>query len=343
VKYDSSGTAQWARSVVVGPAASSFNSVAVDSAGNVYAAGSQTDTGTFDYGNGVTAAGTSSVGNILLVKYDSSGMAQWAKSVSGPTGSLYSSLFYSVTIGGSDSVYAAGYQPGTGTCDYGNGVTAAGTSSAGNILLVKYDSSGTAQWARSVSGATGSSEFRSVATDSADNVYAAGYQYGTGTFDYGNGVTVAGSFSNKNIVLVKYSPSGTAQWARSVLSAPESSDCYSVAIDGTDNVYAAVSQLNSTGTETYTYNYGNGVVAGTYSGSSSNAVLVKYSSSGTAQWARSVLTGTSSRFLSVATSGVGNVYAAGYQRGTETYNYGNGITVTGTSSNDNIVLVKYSE
>ena len=48
------------------------------------------------------------------------------------------------------SVYAAGCIDGTGTYNFGNSVTAAGTYSGYNIVLVKYNSSGVAQWARTV-------------------------------------------------------------------------------------------------------------------------------------------------------------------------------------------------
>jgi hypothetical protein len=108
-------------------------------------------------------------------------------------------------------VYAAGNQYGTGTFDYGNGVTAAGTHSgdnrysSSNVVLVKYDSSGTAQWARSLSAGPDRSAFNSVATGGVDNVYAAGYQHDTGTYIYGSGVTVTGTSSVDNAVLVKYS------------------------------------------------------------------------------------------------------------------------------------------
>jgi hypothetical protein len=175
--------------------------VAVDSAGNVYAAGYQNGTGTYNYGISVTATGTYSGENVVLVKYSSSGTAQWAKSVSAGNDI---SQFNSVAVDSTGNVYAAGCQSGTGTFDYGNSVTVAGTSDT-NVVLVKYTSAGTAQWARSVSAGTSRSLFNSVATNSAGDVYAAGAHSGTGTLDYGNGVTATGTFFGHNAVLVKYS------------------------------------------------------------------------------------------------------------------------------------------
>jgi hypothetical protein len=115
----------------------------------VYAAGYINGTGTYDFGNGKTAAGTNTNGiNMVLVKYDSSGVAQWAQTVT--AGSDYSILL-SVSAASDGSVYTAGQIYGTGTYNFGNsGVAAAGTYAGFNTVLVKYDSSGVAQWARTV-------------------------------------------------------------------------------------------------------------------------------------------------------------------------------------------------
>ncbi len=52
-----------------GAASCLFKSAALDGAGNVYAARNITGTGTHGFGNGVTAGGTSSAENIVVVKY----------------------------------------------------------------------------------------------------------------------------------------------------------------------------------------------------------------------------------------------------------------------------------
>ncbi|HQF79157.1 MAG TPA: InlB B-repeat-containing protein, partial [Spirochaetota bacterium] len=117
--------------------------------------------------------------------------ALWAKSVT--AGNDYS-YFNSVAVDSSGNVYAAGYQSRTGSFTYGPGVSVAGSGSS-NVVLVKYNSSGNALWAKSVTAGTSESRFNSVAVDSSGNVYAAGYQRGTGSFTYGPGVSVAGSGS----------------------------------------------------------------------------------------------------------------------------------------------------
>ena len=113
-------------------------------------------------------------------------------------------------------MYAAGNSYGTGTYDFGNNVTATGSNSGYNVTLVKYDSSGVAQWAQTVTGAVDDSSFSSVSVASDGSVYAAGYIYGTGTYNFGNSVTATGTYTGNNIVLVKYDSSGLAQWAQTV-------------------------------------------------------------------------------------------------------------------------------
>jgi len=326
--------AVWARSVTAGADISIFYSVTTDSSGNLYAAGYQYGTGIYTYGTGVSVSGTFTDANVVLVKYDSSGNAVWARSV---TAGIRNSNFRSVITDSSGNIYAAGYQYGTGIYTYGTGVSVSGTFTDANVVLVKYDSSGNAIWAKSVTAGADSSVFFSVATDSSGNIYAAGYQYGTGIYTYGTGVSVSGTYpGGSNVVLVKYNPSGNALWARSLTAGVYSSEFCSVATDSSGNIYAAGYQY---GTGIYTY--GTGVsVSGTYSGY--NVVLVKYAPSGNAVWARSVTAGASfSQFWSVATDSSNNIYAAGFQTGTGIYTYGTGVSVSGTYSGNNVVLVKY--
>jgi outer membrane protein assembly factor BamB len=130
----SSGSAQWAQTVTAGSSFSIFFSVSAASDGSVYAVGYIDDTVAYDLGNGVTAAGTYSGNNIVLVKYDSSGVTQWAKTMTSGSGN---SVFNGVSVASNGSVYAAGYIEGTGVYDLG-GVTATGTYGGSNMLLVGY-------------------------------------------------------------------------------------------------------------------------------------------------------------------------------------------------------------
>jgi hypothetical protein len=339
VKYNSSGVAQWARSVFAGNNVSHFNGVTVAPDGSVYAAGGIKGTGTFDFGNSVTAAGTFSGDNmytgdnIVLVKYNSAGIAQWAKTATvGSSDSYFSSVF----VAPDGSVYAAGGIKGTGTFDFGNNVTATGTHTGYNILLVKYNSAGIAQWAKTATVGSSDSYFISVSVAPDGSVYAAGRITGTGTYDFGHNVAATGTYTGYNVVLVRYNSAGLAQWAQTVTAGSSESVFYSVSVASDGSVYAA-GYIKGTST----YNFGNSITAAgtdTYS----NTLLVKYNSSGVAQWARTVTAGSgSSSFRGVSVASDGSVYAAGYIVGTGTYDFGNSITSAGPYIGGNILLVKY--
>ena len=183
----------WAKTITAGGKWAMFYAVAVDSSGNVYAAGIQDGTGNYNSRDPV------------LVKYDSSGTTQWAKTV---TAGNFDAEFYAVAVDSSGNVYAAGSQGGTGNYNYGSGNIAGVCSSFsssiyGNPVLVKYNSFGTSQWAKTITAGNYMAGFRAVAVDSGGNIYALGEQYGTGNYNYGSG-NIAGTNSTDNPVLVKY-------------------------------------------------------------------------------------------------------------------------------------------
>ncbi|HOR57850.1 MAG TPA: Ig-like domain-containing protein, partial [bacterium] len=207
--------------------------------------------------------------NVLAVKYNSSGVAQWARSTEVAPDS---SGFSNIAIDAAGNFYATGYIINNNLFDFGNNTTVSGAASLSlNALLVKYNAEGKAQWARSTETAGDVSEFGGVATDAAGNVYVSGNMSGTGTYGFGNGVTVAGKYEYDNNVLVKYNPSGTALWARSATKAPDSSCFFGVTTDAADNVYVAGYITGNS-----QFDFGNGVTTtGAYSGGD-NALLVKY-------------------------------------------------------------------
>ncbi len=146
-----------------------------------------------------------------------------------------------------------------------------------NMLLLKYDSTGAAQWARSVTQASASSSLWAVATDAAGNVHVGGTFNRTGTFGFGNGVTVKGSYYGfqdgrnvgENAALVMYDPGGTAQWALTVSPSASNTNVWGLGIDSSGHIYASYSM------QAGTVGFGPGItVSGV--GNWYNGVLAKY-------------------------------------------------------------------
>jgi uncharacterized repeat protein (TIGR02543 family) len=341
VKYNSSGIAQGAVTTVSGDGHSGYNSVCVDNGGNIYAAGFLINTETIDFGNNIKATGAyySSIGgyNILLVKYNSNGVAQWAKTlISGS----YDSNYNAVCVDSNGNIYTAGLLRETSEFNFGNSITRSSGSSGNNILFVKYNSSGDAQWARTIVSGQCDSRLLSVSFDGSGNVYAAGYIGNANPISLGNNVFLDGS-ANVSGFLIKYNSAGDAQWATKDFSSSNQSLFNSIKADSNGNIYAAGS-INGTNP----HDFGNSItISGAYVGS--NILLVKYNSSGVAQWAHSTISGLkNSCYNAVDTDASGNIVAAGEICGTDPYDFGGGVTATGSFTESgpfakNVVIVKY--
>jgi hypothetical protein len=329
IKYDTNGTAQWARSMVSGSGYSYYLSMALGNDG-IYAAGCIDTRSTFDFGNSVTATGLCVSTNAVVVKYDLNGAPQWARTIlAGPS----ASLFRSVAVG-NDGVYAAGLIWSTGTYNFGDGTTVMTNCSCQNTALVKYGFDGTALWARTAESASTDSQLNAVSAGG-DGIYAAGYITGTAQYDFGNSATVAGNNSGINIVLLKYGPDGSAQWARSVTAGPDISEYNSLAA-GSDGIYA-VGYVNGGGT----FGFGGTVQAAGSYGAGKNYILVKYDMTGNPLWARSVTNGRGESILSSLSVTNSGVYSAGYITTNFLFDLGDCVTLAGTNYRENLIIVKY--
>ena len=163
VKYNSSGTLQWQRKLSL-PANNIYGySIARDSSNNLYV-GADSDLG------------------VCIAKYNSSGTLQWQRILSGANTNYFAKPI-KIAIDSSNNVY----------------ITGSGTSgSLYFVIVVKYNSSGTLQWQKKLTGSS-SCTGDGIAIDSSDNVYICGSSNTTGTID---------------MLIAKYNSSGTLQWQR---------------------------------------------------------------------------------------------------------------------------------
>jgi len=157
IKYNSSGVQQW-ESRYNGPGNDHdyARSIARDGTGNVYVTG-------WSYGSGTDI-------DYCTIKYNSSGVQQWASRYNGLGDS--NDYAYSIALDGLANVYVTGYSYGVGTIlDY---------------CTIKYNSSGVQQWVSRYNGPGNDYDYAySILLDGSVNVYVTGQSWGSGTgYDY---------------------------------------------------------------------------------------------------------------------------------------------------------------
>ncbi|HRJ86738.1 MAG TPA: T9SS type A sorting domain-containing protein [Ignavibacteria bacterium] len=262
VKYNSAGTQQWL--VTYNPVANSFYGgyfLEVDASGNVYIGGHQ---GSFDNGQ------------IHLLKYNSSGAFQWVRTYSSGGTVGIGDMVNDMAIDASANIYLTGQVKGMSG------------SSGPDMVTLKYNSSGTLQWAQKFNGAANNSDIaRCIGVDASGNVYAGGLTYV--------------STNNSDAALIKYNSAGTQQWLRTINGQGNSHDAANdLILDAAGNIFLTG---QSTGLSTG-YNY----------------LTARYSPTGTQVWLQTYLgPGNEHDYANAIAPGTnGVVYVTGYSEGSGT-------------------------
>lgn len=194
-QYAPDGAVLW--SVRAGGVGTDVLTALAINAGGVYAAGSFTDSLTIG-ADFLKSAGES---DIALVKYNTSGAAQWARRAGGiGTDAGYAlalDLAGNILVGGTTGDSAA------------FGAILTGRFGAQDGFAAQYNSSGTAQWARTFGGA-GDDVVMGIGTDSTGAAYCGGFFSQTAAIG-GRTLTSAGL---TDVFGAKYSPTGAPLWSK---------------------------------------------------------------------------------------------------------------------------------
>ena len=264
----------------------SINGLVADASSNLYTCGNYSSSLTNF--SGKIATNTTGYQNSFILKHASaynSGALAYATSINS---SVSSNNINRITIDANGSIYAVGTYSGASTSIYNSNMTSSGLSlvtPAGTAgYVIKYNSSGIAQWANSINGSsTGGSSPNTKCSDLKldlnSNVYVAGGyidQYSNNTIYNPNNVISSyilpkNASSNSAAYWVKYSTNGIAQAAVTASNSSVFSTSVSISLDPGSNVYLAGSFGNSTTLSTLGYNLYNPTVG------PSNNFLFKYS------------------------------------------------------------------
>ncbi|RYF51497.1 MAG: T9SS type A sorting domain-containing protein [Cytophagaceae bacterium] len=180
IKFNAAGVYQW-HQLYNGTANGVDFAVdfAVDAAGNVYITGESA--GRVIIKNFVF----NSLTDFATLKYNSAGVQQWVARYSVQATNSFDKPV-AMTLDASGNVYVTGYS------------TVSGSNNA-NCTTVKYNSVGAQQWAAVFQGPAGREDYSAdVHVDGSGNVFIGG--------------TTINTAGNRDMIVVKYNPSGVQQW-----------------------------------------------------------------------------------------------------------------------------------
>jgi Beta-propeller repeat len=203
VKYDAAGRLLWTRQIGTG-AWDVGEGVAVDNAGNAYITGST---------EGSLGGPNAGDKDVFLAKYDASGALLWTRQ----TGTAAVDVGFGVALDSAGNAYVAGYTFGS---------LGGPNAGAGDVLLAKYDASGTNLWIHQT-GSAAIDQATGVAVDSAGNAYISGRTMGS------LGGPIAGF---ADALVAKYDASGTMLWTRQ-FGTRSIDEGFAVAVDSAGNAY----------------------------------------------------------------------------------------------------------
>jgi len=203
VKYDSSGTIQWAKK---GSAKYTDRGMdaAFDPSGNLYVTGQFSDTISFGqvHNNSLYNA-------IFLIKYDQSGNEVWFRKMGGGI----QNISYGIAVNDDSEIYLTGDFKGN-MFFFNSSITNLNTSFPNGIFLAKYDDAGNFLWAKAT-GSDGEISSRNLALDDSSNAFIIGTftcklsafanVYGQGCFN---------SVGYHDVFASKFDMNGNFQWAR---------------------------------------------------------------------------------------------------------------------------------
>ncbi len=282
------GSCVWVRGIVTTLFEAWAYGIAIDAEDRIYVTGKFE--GNAAFGNGVALNGYSG-DDIFLARYDTDGNCSWARRAGGNADDEARGL----EVSAAGDVFLTGTCGGT-TINF-DGITIANPANYRQVLVARYDSTGTVQWAKASTGNGQGKSARGI-TVANDRLFVTGQvAFNAATFD---GLELTPGAQGSFLYVLATDLDGNALWARSFGRGDH--EGMGISADTLGNVFVAGRLWGDLQLPDDTLN----------SVSSNDDILVmKLDHEGGFQWARS--TGSSTRDLAwgVAADGMGNAYFCG--------------------------------
>ena len=291
-KYDQLGNFLWARRAG-GILDDYINSIKTDISGNIIVTGSF-QSPYLAFGTDTVRNPIATVDRFFVIKYDSVGNYVWSTGAGG----VGYDFGYAVTTDPGNNIFVTGAF-GSTNITFGSTVLT-NSSSVNDIFVVKYDSMGVVQWAKSAMG-TGNDVPTAAGADVYGNVYVAG-RYSSATLAFGSTTLTNAGATGYDIFLTKYDYAGNVLWAKS--NGGSADDIvHALAIDDSSYVVLAGNFVSPT------LHFGGSTLS--YDGTGISALFIaKYDSLGHALWGATTGPGHSDA-NGVAVTIPGKIYLAG--------------------------------
>lgn len=270
VKFNSGGTRMWA-TYYGGSGSENVYGITCDPSGKVYLSGYTSSSTDMTTGGAHQSVLGSDGQDAFLAKFDGSGSRDWSTYYGGDA----TEQGLAVTCDLAGNVYLGGYTLSiSGIATTGAFQTTPGGGQ--DAFLVKFNSTGARQWGTYFGGAL-TDQGLSIACDPSNNVCLSGYTQST------SGIATTGAYQtgfggNRDAYIVQFNSMGAQQWA-TYLGGAGIETGYSLACDGTGNIYMAGAASSTSGVAT------TGSFQSTFGGGAGDAMLAKFSGTGVMRWA----------------------------------------------------------
>ena len=234
-----------------------------------YIVGGAFNSSSIELGNGV-ALNNNGNDDGMLIKYDTKGEVEWAKTIGGVDSDVITSIVQTT-----DGDYIVVGYFSSDSIDLGNGVTLTNNGLLDG-MLIKYDTKGEVEWAKAIGG-DDDDGITSISETADGGCIVGGYFYSS-NLDLENGITLNNN-GNDDGMLIKYDTKGEVEWAKTIGGVD--SDVITSIEQTTDGGYIVGGYFDSNSIE-----LGNEVTL-TNNGHQ-DGMIIKYNEEGKVEWAKGI-------------------------------------------------------
>ncbi len=303
--------------------------VATDSAGNIYKAGRFSGTVNFNPDGSDMRTSNGST-DCYLTSYTEDGTYRWTKAFGGTS----TDRIEDIAFDSEDNIYVTGsfFATANFNPDGSDSQTSAGER---DVFVSKWNANGTYGWTRIV-GDSARQQGRGLAVDANGHIYVIGNYRGTIDFDiFGGTDTHLNSGGNNDMFITKWNANGTYGWTKTFGSAGDD-EVGTIALDSQGNPYIAGEyRLNAQPNINFNPDGSDIHVGSGYL----DAFITKWNADGTYGWTKSYVSFGGNWALGVAISGE-DVYAAGYFSGTMNFHSSGGTDSRTSTGGNDVFLTK---